>query len=129
MASSDTKLKKKTKKNVSFGMVHVIATYNNTIISITDLNGNLIASSSAGAQGFKGSKKSTPYAALIAAEHAVKAAIVHGLKTAIVRVKGPGNGRESALRALISAGLVITEIKDVTPIAHNGCRPPKKRRT
>ena len=126
--AAENKQKKKIKKNISFGVVSIKASFNNTIVSISDLNGNVISWSAAGQHGFKGSRKSTPYAALVTAEHAVKLALEHGLKTALVKIKGPGNGRESALRALISAGLMITEIKDTTPIAHNGCRPRKRRR-
>jgi small subunit ribosomal protein S11 len=128
MSVNETKVKKKSRKNISFGIVVVKASFNNTIIAITDLSGNVISWSSAGQHGFKGSRKSTPYAAMITTEHAVKLAMEHGLKTVIVRVKGPGNGRESALRAVSSAGLTITEIKETTPIAHNGCRPRKRRR-
>lgn len=119
---------KKVKKNISTGVVHIQSTFNNTIVSITDTNGNVISWSSAGMHGFKGSRKSTPFAAQLTAEDAVKKAQEHGMKTVDVTVKGPGAGRESALRALQSAGLVILKIKDVTPVAHNGCRPPKKRR-
>ena len=120
--------KKKTKKNIPLGIAHVNATFNNTIITITDTKGNTIAWSSAGAEGFKGSRKSTPFAAQLAAEEAAKKAIEHGMKYLEVIIKGPGSGRESAIRALGSAGLNITIIKDVTPIPHNGCRPPKRRR-
>ncbi len=121
--------KKKTiKKNISSGVVHIQSTFNNTIISITDQSGNVISWSSSGMQGFKGSRKSTPFAAQLAAEDAAKKAMEHGMKTVAVYVKGPGAGRESALRSLQAAGFVITVIRDVTPIPHNGCRPPKKRR-
>ncbi len=120
--------KKKVRKNISSGIVHIQSTFNNTIVTITDIVGNVIAWSSAGTRGFKGSRKSTPFAAQLAAEDAVKKAMVHGMKTVEVYVKGPGPGRESALRALQSAGFSITLIKDVTPIPHNGCRPPKRRR-
>lgn len=120
--------KKKVRKNISSGVVHIQSTFNNTIVTITDIVGNVIAWSSAGTRGFKGSRKSTPFAAQLAAEDAVKKAMVHGMKTVEVYVKGPGPGRESALRALQSAGFSITLIKDVTPIPHNGCRPPKRRR-
>jgi len=120
--------KKVEKKNISNGVVHIQATFNNTIVTITDNAGNVISWSTAGGQGFKGSRKSTPFAAQIAAEDAAKKAQEHGLRTVEVLVKGPGSGRESALRALQSAGLNITMIKDVTPIPHNGCRPPKRRR-
>ncbi len=119
---------KKVKKNISTGVVHIQSTFNNTIVSITDSNGNVISWSSAGMHGFKGSRKSTPFAAQLTAEDAVKKAQEHGMKTVEVTVKGPGAGRESALRALQSAGLVILKIRDVTPVPHNGCRPPKKRR-
>ncbi len=123
-----TRLKKKIKKNISSGVVHIQSTFNNTIISISDPNGNVVSWSSSGVQGFKGSRKSTPFAAQLAAEDAVKKALIHGMKTVEVYVKGPGAGRESALRALQNAGLKVIMIKDVTPIPHNGCRPPKKRR-
>ena len=120
--------KKKERKNITSGDAHVNATFNNTIITISDHQGNTIAWSSAGHQGFKGSRKSTPYAAQVAADVAAKKAMEHGLKTVNAYVKGPGTGRESALRGLSSAGLIVNLIKDVTPIPHNGCRPPKKRR-
>lgn len=120
--------KRREKKNITSGIAHVSATFNNTMVTITDVQGNAISWSSAGAQGFKGSRKSTPYAAQIAAEDAGKKAAEHGMKTLEVNVKGPGSGRESALRALQSAGFTITAIKDVTPIPHNGCRPRKRRR-
>jgi small subunit ribosomal protein S11 len=120
--------KKREKKNITEGVAHIQSTFNNTIITITDLSGNVIAWSSAGMQGFKGSRKSTPFAAQMAAEDAVKKAKEHGLRTVQVYVKGPGSGRESALRSLQVAGLKITLIRDVTPIPHNGCRPPKRRR-
>ena len=120
--------KKKTKKNIPLGIAHVNATFNNTIITITDTKGNTIAWSSAGAEGFKGSRKSTPFAAQLAAESAGKKAKENGVKTLEIEVRGPGAGRESALRALQSTGFIITAIKDVTPIPHNGCRPPKRRR-
>ena len=120
--------KKKTKKNIPLGIAHVNATFNNTIITITDSKGNTIAWSSAGAEGFKGSRKSTPFAAQLAAESAGKKAKENGVKTIEIEVRGPGAGRESALRALQSTGFIITAIKDVTPIPHNGCRPPKRRR-
>lgn len=123
-----TRVKKKVKKNITNGVVHVNASFNNTMITITDAQGNTISWSSAGAMGFKGSRKSTPYAAQIAADDAGRKAMEHGLTTVSVEVKGPGSGRESALRALQAAGLTITAIKDVTPIPHNGCRPPKRRR-
>ncbi len=120
--------KKKEKKNISSGVVHIHSTFNNTIVTITDKAGNTIAWSSAGGQGFKGSRKSTPFAAQLAAQDAVSKAMEHGMKSVEVYVKGPGSGRESALRALQAAGFVITLIKDVTPVPHNGCRPPKRRR-
>ena len=119
---------KKEKKIVPNGIVHINSTFNNTIITITDNDGNVIAASSAGRHGFKGSKKSTPYAAQMAAQGALKDAMEQGLKTAEVRVKGPGVGREAALRALQVEGFTVSIIRDVTPIPHNGCRPPKRRR-
>src|SRR3569833_444031 len=133
MAEAATKGKaprarKKEKKNVVGGVAHVAATFNNTIVTITDPQGNAVSWSSAGTMGFKGSRKSTPYAAQMAAEDAGRKAIEHGVKTLEVSVAGPGSGRESALRALQSAGFTITTIRDVTPIPHNGCRPPKRRR-
>src|SRR6185437_12612068 len=120
--------RKKEKKNVVVGVAHVAATFNNTIITITDTSGNAISWSSAGMMGFKGSRKSTPYAAQMAAEDAGKKAVDHGMRTLEVEVSGPGSGRESALRALQAVGLTVTSIRDVTPIPHNGCRPPKRRR-
>jgi len=120
--------KKKVKKNIQTGMAHIQATFNNTVITITDVGGNAIAWSTAGQQGFKGSRKSTPFAAQVAAEECAKKAMEHGVRTIGVFVKGPGAGRESALRALQAAGLRVTMIRDVTPIPHNGCRPPKRRR-
>lgn len=120
--------KKKEKKNIPEGVVHIQSTFNNTIITITDLSGNVVAWSSAGTQGFKGSRKSTPFAAQVAAEDAVKKAKEQGMRRVQVYVKGPGSGRESALRSLQVAGLNISLIRDVTPIPHNGCRPPKRRR-
>ena len=120
--------KKKEKKNITEGVVHIQSTFNNTIITITDLSGNVVAWSSAGTQGFKGSRKSTPFAAQVAAEEAVKKAKEHGMRRVQVYVKGPGSGRESALRSLQVAGLNISLIRDVTPIPYNGCRPPKRRR-
>ncbi len=120
--------KRRERKNVDRGQAHIRATFNNTIITITDMNGNAVSWASAGELGFKGSRKSTPYAAQTAAEAAAKIAIDHGMKTVEVYVKGPGSGRESAIRALQAVGLDITLIKDVTPIPHNGCRPPKRRR-
>ena len=123
-----TKVKRKNRKNISVGVVHINASFNNTIINITDLQGNTISWSSAGMMGFKGAKKSTPYAAQVTAEDAGKKAQEHGMKTVSVEVKGPGGGRESAVRALMSVGFILTSIKDVTPIAHNGVRAPKRRR-
>ena len=120
--------KRKEKKNVPLGVAHVKATFNNTIVSLTDRSGNVVAWASAGGAGFKGSRKSTPYAAQRAAEAASKAAIDHGMREVEVQVKGPGPGRESAVRALVASGLKITVIRDVTPIPHNGCRPCKRRR-
>lgn len=120
--------KKKGKKNVANGVVYIAATFNNTIVSVADATGNVIAWSSAGAKGFKGSRKNTPFAAQVAAEDAVRKAMDHGLRTVSVEVKGPGAGRESALRAIQGAGIRVTQIKDTTPIPHNGCRPPKRRR-
>jgi len=120
--------RKKEKKNVVVGVAHVAATFNNTIITITDQQGNAVSWSSAGMMGFKGSRKSTPYAAQVAAEDAGKKAVEHGMRTLEVEVSGPGSGRESALRALQAVGLTVTSIRDVTPIPHNGCRPPKRRR-
>lgn len=125
---AETKNKKKSKKNISIGIAHVNASFNNTIVTITDLQGNVVAWCSAGTMGFKGSKKSTPYAGQVTAEDAGKKAQEHGLKTISIELKGPGSGRESAVRALMGLGLVITSIKDITPIAHNGCRPSKRRR-
>ncbi len=122
------RVKKKVKKNIQTGVAHVHATFNNTVITITDVAGNTIASSSAGAVGFKGSRKSTPFAAQIGAEKAASKAMDHGVRQLGVVVKGPGAGRESALRSLQAAGLRITYLRDVTPIPHNGCRPPKRRR-
>ncbi|MCC6272500.1 MAG: 30S ribosomal protein S11 [Deltaproteobacteria bacterium] len=122
------KKKKKVRKNVAVGVVHINATFNNTIITVTDPSGNVIAWSTSGAKGFKGSRKSTPFAAQIAAEDAIRKAMEHGLRTVSVLVKGPGGGRESALRAIANTGVRVTYIRDVTPIPHNGCRPPKKRR-
>ncbi|NNG07927.1 MAG: 30S ribosomal protein S11 [Desulfobacteraceae bacterium] len=119
---------KREKKNVPTGIIHIRSTFNNTIITITDHDGNVIASSSAGRQGFKGSRKSTPFAAQLAAQDALRQAMEHGMRTAEVRVKGPGVGREAALRALQVEGFSVSVIRDVTPIPHNGCRPPKRRR-
>ena len=120
--------KRGEKRVVHHGFAHIQASFNNTVITITDAEGNVIAWSSAGGIGFKGSRKSTPYAAQVTAEDAGKKAMEHGMKTVAVEVKGPGAGRESALRALQSVGFIVTSIKDVTPVPHNGCRPPKRRR-
>ncbi|MBL4617886.1 MAG: 30S ribosomal protein S11 [Robiginitomaculum sp.] len=129
MAKETTsRVRKADRKNITSGVAHVSATFNNTIITITDAQGNTIAWSTAGTMGFKGSRKSTPFAAQMAAEDAGKKAQEHGMKTLEVNVCGPGSGRESALRALQSVGFTITTIRDVTPIPHNGCRPPKRRR-
>ena len=125
---SKTKTKKKVKKNVQSGIAHIQSTFNNTIVTITDVQGNVISWSSAGARGFKGSRKSTPFAAQIAAEDAARKAQEHGLRTVAIFVQGPGAGRESALRGFQSTGMRVTLIRDVTPIPHNGCRPPKRRR-
>src|ERR1700745_2055070 len=127
-AAAAPRLRRRERKNITSGTAHVNATFNNTMITITDAQGNTIAWSSSGSQGFKGSRKSTPYAAQIAADSAARKAMEHGVKTLEVEVKGPGSGRESARRALQAAGFTITSIKDVTPIPHNGCRPPKRRR-
>ena len=121
-------LKKKVKRHVPVGVAHIQATFNNTMVTITDAKGDLVSWSSAGSKGFKGSRKSTPYAAQVAAEEAAKKAIDMGMKTISVLVKGPGSGRESAIRAIGMAGLKVALIRDVTPIPHNGCRPPKRRR-
>ncbi|NLX64096.1 MAG: 30S ribosomal protein S11 [Clostridiaceae bacterium] len=120
--------KRKEKKNIERGIAHIRSSFNNTIVTLTDVQGNAISWASAGGLGFRGSKKSTPFAAQQAAEAAAKAAMEHGLKTVAVYVKGPGSGREAAIRALQAAGLEVSSIKDVTPIPHNGCRPPKRRR-
>ena len=122
------RVRRRERKNITSGVAHVNATFNNTMITITDAQGNTIAWSSSGTMGFKGSRKSTPYAAQVAAEDAGKKAVEHGMRTLEVEVSGPGSGRESALRALQTVGLVVTSIRDVTPIPHNGCRPPKRRR-
>ncbi len=126
--STQARVKRREKKNITSGVAHVNASFNNTTITITDVQGNAISWSSSGSQGFKGSRKSTPYAAQVAAEDAGRKAQEHGMRTLEVNVKGPGSGRESALRALQSVGFQITAIRDVTPIPHNGCRPPKRRR-
>lgn len=131
MAAKTTKkvgTKRRVKKNIERGAAHIRSSFNNTLVTITDVNGNAISWASAGEMGFKGSRKSTPFAAQMAAEQAAKLAMEHGLKTVEVYVKGPGSGREAAIRALQTAGLEISMIKDVTPIPHNGCRPPKRRR-
>ena len=120
--------KKRAKKNIATGIAHIRSTFNNTIITITDVGGNVVSTCSSGARGFKGSRKSTPFAAQVAAEQAARTAQDHGMRAVAVFVKGPGAGRESALRALQSAGLRVTLIRDVTAIPHNGCRPPKRRR-
>ena len=128
MAKESTRVKKRERKNIVTGVAHVNASFNNTMITITDAQGNTISWSSSGALGFKGSKKSTPYAAQVAAEDAARKASEHGMRTIEVEVCGPGSGRESALRALQASGFTVTSIRDVTPIAHNGCRPRKRRR-
>ena len=120
--------KRRERKNIEKGAAHICSTFNNTLVTITDVAGNAVSWASAGELGYKGSRKSTPFAAQMAAEAAAKAAMEHGMKTVEVYVKGPGQGRESAIRALATAGLTVTMIKDVTPIPHNGCRPPKRRR-
>ncbi|OFV95907.1 MAG: 30S ribosomal protein S11 [Acidobacteria bacterium RIFCSPLOWO2_02_FULL_61_28] len=120
--------KKKEKKHIPVGIVHIQATFNNTIVTISDTNGNVVSWSSSGSLGFRGSRKGTPFAAQQAAQHAANAARDHGMRSVEVRVKGPGSGRESAIRALASAGLEVRTIRDATPIPHNGCRPPKRRR-
>ena len=125
---SKVKAKKKVKKNVQSGIAHIQSTFNNTVVTITDINGNAVAWSSAGARGFKGSRKSTPFAAQLAAEDAAKKAQEHGMRSIAVYVKGPGSGRESALRALQAVGFTVTTIHDTTAVPHNGCRPPKRRR-
>ncbi|MCR4712165.1 MAG: 30S ribosomal protein S11 [Clostridia bacterium] len=127
MARKQTR-RRKEKKNVELGVAHIQSTFNNTVITITDKNGNAISWSSAGAQGFKGSRKSTPFAAQMAADQAARDAMEHGMHQVECLVKGPGSGREAAIRALQAAGLEVSLIKDVTPIPHNGCRPPKRRR-
>ncbi|MGE0254174.1 MAG: 30S ribosomal protein S11 [Alphaproteobacteria bacterium] len=127
-AAAGARVRRRERKNITSGVAHVNATFNNTLITITDAQGNTIAWSSSGSQGFKGSRKSTPYAAQMAAENAGRKAQEHGMRTLAVEVKGPGSGRESALRALQSVGFDITAIRDVTPVPHNGCRPRKRRR-
>lgn len=122
------KVRRKVTRQVSEGVVHILATFNNTIVTVTDKQGNVLAWTTSGGAGFKGSKKSTPFAAQVAADSAAKKAQTFGMQTVEVRVKGPGSGRESAIRALAAAGLQVTSIKDKTPIPHNGCRPPKRRR-
>ena len=128
MAAKKVSRKRRVKKNIETGIVHIHSTFNNTIVMITDTHGNALAWSSAGALGFRGSRKSTPFAAQMAAETASKVAMEHGLRTVDVTVKGPGSGREAAIRSLQAAGLEVTAIRDVTPVPHNGCRPPKRRR-
>ena len=128
MVADKSRTKKKDKKNISTGVAHINSSFNNTKILISDAQGNAIAWSSAGTMGFKGSRKSTPYAAQMAAEDAGKKAQEHGMKTLEVEIQGPGSGRESALRALSAVGMIVTSIRDVTPMPHNGCRPPKRRR-
>jgi small subunit ribosomal protein S11 len=127
-APAATKGKKKAKKNVPMGVAHIQATFNNTIITISDLNGEVVSWASAGSKGFKGSRKSTPFAAQVAAEDAAKKAMDSGMRSISVLVRGPGSGRESAVRALTATGLRVNLLKDITPIPHNGCRPPKRRR-
>ena len=128
MSTARVKVKKKVKKNIQSGIVHIQSTFNNTIVTITDVSGNVVSWSSAGVRGFKGSRKSTPFAAQLAAEDAAKKAMEHGMRQVEVYVKGPGAGREQAIRSLQAAGLEVTAITDVTPTPHNGCRPPKRRR-
>ena len=128
MAKKVVRTKRKETKHIESGAAHIRSTFNNTIVTLTDTNGNALSWASAGGLGFRGSRKSTPFAAQMAAEQAAKAAMEHGLRTVEVFVKGPGSGREAAIRALQAAGLEVTSIKDVTPIPHNGCRPPKRRR-
>ena len=125
---SKTTTKRRVKKNVEHGQAHIQASFNNTIVTLTDAAGNALSWSSSGSLGFKGSRKSTPYAAQMASETATKAALIHGLKSVDVFVKGPGTGREAAIRALAANGLTVTSITDVTPVPHHGCRPPKRRR-
>lgn len=125
---SKSKITKKVKKNIQSGVVYIQATFNNTMVTITDVSGNVLAWSSSGVRGFKGSRKSTPFAAQLAAEDAAKKAMEHGVRTVAVYMNGPGSGRESALRALQVAGFKVSLIRDITPVPHNGCRPPKRRR-
>ncbi|MCR5293668.1 MAG: 30S ribosomal protein S11 [Lachnospiraceae bacterium] len=127
-AKKSSSSKRKVRKNVEHGQAHIQSSFNNTIVTLTDANGNALSWASAGGLGFRGSRKSTPYAAQMAAETATKAALPHGLKTVQVFVKGPGSGREAAIRALSASGLQVVSIEDVTPVPHNGCRPPKRRR-
>ncbi|MSO75969.1 MAG: 30S ribosomal protein S11 [Alphaproteobacteria bacterium] len=127
-AAAPARVRRRERKNITSGVAHVNASFNNTVITVTDVQGNTIAWSSSGSMGFKGSRKSTPFAAQMAGEDAARKAQEHGMRTIEVEVRGPGSGRESALRALQSAGFSITSIRDVTPIPHNGCRPPKRRR-
>ena len=128
MGKDATRVRRRERKNIASGVAHVNSSFNNTTITITDAQGNTIAWSSSGQQGFKGSRKSTPFAAQMAAEGAGRKAMEHGMRTVEIEVRGPGSGRESALRALQAVGLAVTAIRDVTPIPHNGCRPPKRRR-
>lgn len=128
MARKTSRPKRRERKNIERGVAHIQSTFNNTVVTISDVNGNTISWSTAGANGFKGSRKSTPFAAQTAAEAAAKAAMEHGMRSVEVMVKGPGSGREAAVRSLQAAGLEVTTIKDVTPFPHNGCRPPKRRR-
>lgn len=128
MATEKTRVRRRERKNITAGVAHINSTFNNTLITISDAQGNAISWSSAGSMGFKGSRKSTPYAAQVAAEDAGRKAMEHGVKTLEVNVRGAGSGRESALRALQAAGFTVMSIRDVTPIPHNGCRPPKRRR-
>ncbi|HIY57089.1 MAG TPA: 30S ribosomal protein S11 [Candidatus Tetragenococcus pullicola] len=128
MAAKKVARKRRVRKNIESGIAHIHSTFNNTIVMITDVHGNALSWSSAGALGFRGSRKSTPFAAQMAAETAAKAAMEHGLKNVEVTVKGPGSGREAAIRSLQAAGLEVSAIRDVTPVPHNGCRPPKRRR-
>ena len=129
MAKTATKVRKKVKKNVAEGIAHVHASFNNTIITITDRQGNALSWATSGGAGFKGSRKSTPFAAQMAAEKAARAAMEHGLRRVEVQVKGPGSGRDTAVRSIQNTGIEVTSIKDVTPVPHNGCRQPKRRRT